>query len=149
MLDLLQALRFTIDRKKSRLLDPNQLFSHFTFLGFSINSLTMLFSLPEKKILTLQNKLNVNRCCATPPPSARKVASLIKKLEVARPAIWQAPLTDRSLQIKLIKYLKASHRNYETSVHLNSNTQTEPLRRWFQKLTTLDGIVINSFDSDL
>ena len=67
MLDLLQGLRFTIDRKKSRLLDPNRSFSHFTFLGVSINSLTMLFSLPEKKILTSQNKLNVNRCCATPP----------------------------------------------------------------------------------
>ena len=84
-----------------------------------------------------------------PTPSARKVASLIKTLEVARPAIWQAPISDRPLQIKLIKYIKASHRNYETSVHLNSNTQTEPLRRWFQNLTTLDGIVINSFDSDL
>ena len=84
-----------------------------------------------------------------PTPSARKVASLINTLEVARPSIWQPPFPDRSLQINLIKYLKASHRNYETSVHLNSHTQTEPLRRWFQKLTPLDGIVINSFDSDL
>ena len=57
MLDLLQGLRFTIDRKKSRLLDPNQSLSHFTFLGVSIKSLTMLFSLPEKKILTPPHRL--------------------------------------------------------------------------------------------
>ena len=86
-LDLLQWLGFTINWEKS-LLVPTQ---SLTFLGLSIDSQTMSLSLPEKKILDIQNKCQSLICNLTTP--ARAVASLIGTLEAARPAIWQAPPT--------------------------------------------------------
>ena len=71
-----------------------------TFLGLSIDLRTMSLSLPEKKILNIQSKCQ--RLIRNPFSSAREVASLIGTLESARPAIWQAPLRYRGLQIQLI-----------------------------------------------
>ena len=113
-LDLLQWLGFTINWEKSVLVPTQSL----TFLGLSIDSQTMLLSLPERKVLNIQNRCQSLIC--NPTPSAREVASLIGTLEAARPAIWQAPLHYRQLQIELIKSLQASRDNYETLMSLNS-----------------------------
>ena len=100
----------------------------------------MSLSLPEKKILNIQNKCQTLIC--NPTPSVRKVASLIGTLEAARPAIWQAPLHYRQLQIQLIKSLQASQDNYETLMSLNSNAHTE-LQWWLQNTATVNGSTIN------
>ena len=135
-LDLLQWLGFTINWEKS-LLVPNQ---SLTFLGLSIDSQTMSFSLPEKKILDIQNKCQ--SLIRNPTTPARAVASLIGTLEAARRAIWQAPLHYRQLQIQLIKSLQASRDNYETLMSLNSNARTE-LQWWLHNITTVNGSTIN------
>ena len=111
-----------------------------TFLGLSIDSQTMSLSLPEKKILDIQNKCQ--SLIRNPTTSARAVASLIGTLEAARPAIWQAPLHYRQLQIQLIKSLRASRDNYETLMSLNSNARTE-LQWWLHNITTVNGSTIN------
>ena len=80
-LDLLQWLGFTINWEKSALAPTQSL----TFPGLSIDSQTMLLSLPEKKILNIKNKCKSLIC--NPTPSAREVGTL----EAACPAIWQAP----------------------------------------------------------
>ena len=134
-LDLLQWLGFTINWEKS-LLVPTQ---SLTFLGLSIDSQTMSLSLPEKKVLDIQNKCQ--SLIRNPTTSARAVASLIGTLEAARPAIWQAPLHYRQLQIQLIKSLQASWDNYETLMSLN-NAGTE-LQWWLHNITPVNGSTIN------
>ena len=135
-LDLLQWLGFTINWEKS-LLVPTQ---SLTFLGLSIDSQTMSLSLPEKKVLDIQNKCQ--SLISNPTTSARAVASLIGTLEAARPAIWQAPLHYRQLQIQLIKSLQASWDNDETLMSLNSNARTE-LQWWLHNITPVNGSTIN------
>ena len=141
-LTLLQRLGFTINWEKS-ILEPTQ---SLTFLGLVIDSQTMSLTLPEKKILNIQNKCQ--RLLLNPTPSAREVASLIGTLEAARPAIWQAPLHYRYLQIQLIKSLQISQDNYETLMSLNSNAQAE-LRWWHQNVVTVNGSTINPSPPDL
>ena len=135
-LDLLQWLGFTINWEKSVLVPTQSL----TFLGLSIDSQTMLLSLPERKVLNIQNRCQSLIC--NPTPSAREVASLIGTLEAARPAIWQAPLHYRQLQIELIKSLQASRDNYETLMSINSTAHTE-LQWWLQNIAIVNGSTIN------
>ena len=97
----------------------------------------MSLSLPEKKILDIQNKCQ--SLIRNPTTSARTVASLIGTLEVAHPAIWQAPLHYSQLQIQLIKSLQAS---WEILVSLNINAPTK-LQWWLHNIATVKGNTIN------
>ena len=119
------------------LLVPTQ---SLTFLGLSIDSQTMSLSLPEKKILDIQNKCQSLIC--NPTTSARTVARLIGTLEVAHPATWQAPLHYSQLQIQLIKSLQASRDNYEILVSLNSNAHFK-LQWWLHNIATVKGNTVN------
>lgn len=67
-LTLLQQLGFTINWEKS-ILEPTQ---SLTFLGLSIDSQTMSLSLPEGKILNIQNKCQ--HLLLNPTPSTCEVA---------------------------------------------------------------------------
>lgn len=77
-----------------------------------------------------------------PTPSACEVASLIRTLEAAHPAIWQAPLHCRLIQIQLKKSLQASRDNHKTLTSLNRNAHTG-LQRWLQNIATVNGSTIN------
>lgn len=99
---LLESLGFTVNREKSCVI-PTQV---ITYLGFVIDSTVETLSLPREKVVkvkSLCNKANV-----TPSMSARHIASLLGTLESCRPAIWQAPLHFRYLQIRLIQALHAN-----------------------------------------
>ena len=98
-LDPLPWLGFSIIREKSMLVPTQSL----TSLGLSIDWQSMSLSLPEKKIMIIQSKCQ--SLVPNPTSSAREIANLIGSLEAARPAIWQAPLHYRELQIQLIKSL--------------------------------------------
>ena len=117
-----------------------------TFLDLYINSLTMSLSLPEKKILDIQNKCqNIHSSFISSFP---KWQVSLGNLEAARPAIWQAPLHYRYLQIQLIKSPQASQHNYEACMSLNSNAQAE--RHWrYQNVPTVNGSPINPPAPDL
>jgi hypothetical protein len=73
-LELLQALGYTINWKKSNLL-PSQ---SITFLGFVINSDTLSLSLLKEKIQKLLHKSR--RALTNPTLTAREVASLLGTL---------------------------------------------------------------------
>ena len=135
-LDLLPWLDFTINWEKSMLVPTQSL----KFLGLSIDSQTISLSLPEKKIVNIQSKFQ--SLIRNLTSSARKVASLIGTFEAARPAIWQAPLHYRGLQIQLIKSQQASRDNYETLMSLNNNALTER-QWWLQNIATVNGSTIN------
>jgi len=136
-LTLLQRLGFTINWEKS-ILEPTQ---SLTFLGLSIDSQTMSLSL-----LNIQNKWQ--RLLLNPTLAPCKVASLRGTLEAARPAIWQAPLHYRYLQIQLVRSLQISQDNYETLMSLNSNAQAE-LQWWHQNVVTINSSAINPPPTDL
>lgn len=97
---LLQSLGFTINLKKS-LLIPTQV---ITFLGFQIDSLCMMISLPAEKaneIVDCCHRLLVSQSI-----TLRNLASSLGLLESSRPAIWRAPLHFRHLQSDLLRGLK-------------------------------------------
>ena len=74
-LDLLHWLGLTINWEESILVSSQTL----AFLGLCINSLALSLSVPEKKILNIQNKCH--QILSNHTPSAREVASLIGKLD--------------------------------------------------------------------
>ena len=119
---------------------PHSVFDISQSLGLSIDSQAMSLSLPEKKFLDIQNKCQ--SLIRNPTTSARTVASLIETLEVAHPAIWQAPLHYSQLQIQLIKSLQAFRDNYEILVSLNSNAHTKH-QWWLHNIATVKGNTIN------
>ena len=123
----------------------------------------MSLSLPEGKILKLREKCQ--KTVASPNLSAREVASLLGTLESTRPAIWQAPLHFRYLQIQLIKalyrqyydnnclvlsclVLHASQQNYDTILSLNSSAQAE-LQWWLTNVGKENSSPINPPAPDL
>ena len=96
----------------------------------------MSLSLPEKKILDIQNKCQ--SLISNLTTSARTVAGLIGTLEVAHPAIWPAPLHYSQLQIQLIKSLQASWDNYA-----HTNYAHTKLQWWLHIIATVKGNTIN------
>ena len=97
--NLLKALGFIINLDKS-VLTPTQV---ITFLGFAINSITMRFTLPSKKVqklLTLCRQIRSNSTVLL-----RTLAQLVGLLESYRLAMWQAPLHFRYLEALLIRGL--------------------------------------------
>ena len=107
-MNLLESLGFIINKEKS-VLTPTRI---ITFLGFTINSITMLFILPSEKVqklLTLCRQIRSGSKVLL-----RILAQLLGLLESYRQAVWKAPLHFRYLQALLIKGLNQSNHNYET-----------------------------------
>ena len=104
LVTLLQSLGFIVNFKKSSLI-PSQV---ITFLGFKIDSTSMMLSLPGEKVNKI---LDCCHCLLAPQKiTLRNLASLIGLLESSRPAIWRAPLHFRHLQCNLIWGLQMNRR---------------------------------------
>ena len=130
---LLQSLGFTINVKKS-LLIPTQA---ITFLGFQIDSVCMMISLPAEKankILDCCRQLLVSQSI-----TLRNLASfLIGLLESSRPAIWRAPLHFRHLQSDLIRGLQMNQEFYDALITLSSSARVE-LAWWLKHTLNTNG----------
>ena len=110
--NLLMSLGFTIHTEKS-ISVPTKVIN---FLGFTIDSNTMLISLPAEK-----TKKTVTLCrhmLTTKQVSIRTLAQLLGVLESHRAAVWRAPLHFRQLQSQLISGLLSSNHCYDTIIHL-------------------------------
>ena len=124
-------------------LTPTQV---ITFLGFTINSITMRFTLPSEKVqklLTLCRQLR-----SSSKVLLRTLAQLLGLLESYRLAVWQAPLHFRYLQALLIRGLNQINHNYEAPVSLSSQSLGE-INWWLQNLETVNGSPIITPSSDL
>ena len=129
-MDLLESLGFVINKEKS-ILTPSRL---ITFLGFTINSMRMLFTLPQEKVqklLTLCRQIRSGL-----EVLLRTLAQLL--LESYRPAVWKAPLHFRHVQALLIRGLAESNHNYTTQVPLTLQAKGE-LTWWLQNLAKVNG----------
>ena len=91
MIHLLENLGFVVNMEKS-ILFPSQ---EVEFLGVLVSSIHMSFSLPESKVLNLQNECR--RLLSSKTASQSDLAHLIGKM-IAKAAVFQAPLHYRALQ---------------------------------------------------
>ena len=139
--NLLKALGFIINLDKS-VLTPTQV---ITFLGFTINSITMRFTLPSEKV---QKLLTLCRQIRSNSTVLRTLAQLLGLLESCHLAVWQAPLHSRYLQALLIRGLNQMNHNYEAPVSLCSESLGE-INWWLQSLETVNGNPIITPSSDL
>ena len=129
---LLQSLGFTINLKKS-LLVPTQV---ITFLGFQVDSMCMMISLPAdkaNKILDCCRRLLVSQSI-----TLRNLASFLGLLESSRPAIWRAPLHFRHLQSDLIRGLQMNQESYDAVIALSPSARVE-LAWWLKHTLNVNG----------
>ena len=78
------------------------------------------------------------KATVTPTMSARQIASLLGTLESCRPAIWQAPLHFRYLQIRMIQALHVNNQNFDVFITLDHNS-LEELRWWVSNINFVNG----------
>ena len=132
LITLLQSLGFIINFKKSSL-TPSQV---ITFLGFKIDSTSMMLSLPAEKI----NKILdcAHRLLAPQRITLRNLASLIGLLETSRPANWRAPLHFRHLQCDLIWGLQMNRESYDALITLSTSARGE-LAWWLENTRSTNG----------
>ena len=124
---LLHSLGFTINLQKS-LLIPTQV---ITFLGFKIDSMCMMISLPTEKA----NKILF---LASASITLRNLAGLIGLLESERPAIWRAPLHFCHLQSDLIRGLQMNQESYDAWIVLSPSTRID-LAWWLKHILSAKG----------
>ena len=140
--NLLKALGFIINLDKS-VLTPTQV---TTFLGFTINSISMRFTLPSEKVQKLLTLCRQIR--SSSKVLLQTLAQLLGLLESYRLAVWQTPLHFRYLQALLIRGLNQMNHNYEAPVSLCSQSLGE-INWWLQNLETVNGSPIITPSSDL
>ena len=142
LVTLLQSLGFTVNLKKSSL-TPTQM---ITFLGFSIDSRSMMIVLPVTKVQ------KILECCqkltASQNVTLRSVASLIGLLESCRPAIWRTPLHFRHLQMDLIRGLQMNRECYDSQITLSQGAQKE-LDWWLENTPSVNGSPVHLPPRDL
>ena len=91
-MSLLESSGFIINKEKS-IFTPTQI---ITFLGFTINSITMQLTLPQDKVRSVRS--HCHQMLSRPKVSLRSIAQILGLLESYRPAIWRDPLHMRRLQ---------------------------------------------------
>ena len=69
---------------------------------------------------------------------ARQIASVLGTLESCRPAIWQAPLHFRYLQIRMIQALHLSNQNFDVTITLDHDS-LEELHWWVSNINSVNG----------
>ena len=128
---LLESLGFTVNLEKSCLI-PTQI---ITFLGFVINSTVEALSLPQEKVVKVTSLCMKAKVTRTMP--ARQIASVLGTLESCHPAIWQAPLHFRHLQIRMIQALHASSQNFDVIITLDHDSLGE-LHWWVSNINSVN-----------
>ena len=124
---LLQRLGFTIHCDKSQL-EPSTI---AIFLGFVINSVTMLVTLTEEK----KTKLTalIEKLLSKRTSTIRLVASVIGKFVSSLPASLYGALYYRTLEIEKNQALKNNRGNYEAKMELTESAREE-LNWWLSNI---------------
>ena len=129
---LLESLGFTVNLEKSCLI-PTKI---ITFLGFVIDSNVEALSLSQEKVVRVKSLCLKAKVSRTMP--ARQIASVLGTLESCRPAIWQAPVHFRYLQIRMIQALHASNQNFDVLITLDHDC-LEELQWWVSNIDYVNG----------
>lgn len=121
--NLLSSLGFTINEDKSQLA-PTQCIE---FLGFIIDSRTMLVTLPKRKIVNIQQSGQELLCKGS--LNIRRVASFIGLLVSSFPAVKFGPLYYRQLELAKCHALRLHNGNFSASMIL-SDAALDEVRWW-------------------
>ena len=105
LMKLLQDLGFLVNMNKS-VLTPTQ---RIIFLGFLIDSVNMTISLPEEKQLAIIQK--ANSLLGQNLVSIRNLCQFVGMCSATRPALRQAPLFYRKIQLSINKVLSKAGLN--------------------------------------
>ena len=128
---LLQMLGFKINWEKSKLKPVHNI----SFLGFEINSATMLFKLPEEKVQKIKN--DCKRVRKRETISVRELSQLIGTLISTMQAVIPAKLHCRLMQMSQINGL-LENQHYEALVPISVGVKTE-LSWWINQLELSNG----------
>ena len=141
LLLLLTQLGFAINWKKSSLI-PTQ---NMEFLGFTIQSVQMLISLPQDKVERIIAKCQ--KLISDRVVKVRNLAEIVGLLTSSMRAILPAPLHYRRLQMAQAKGL-VHGQSYETKLTLPPETISE-LRWWIENIRDWNGRAIITPSPDL
>jgi hypothetical protein len=139
---IFQMLGLIINWKKSCLIPQQQM----EFLGFQVNSRSMMLTLPQDKILDIQKRCS--EMLKRETSSVRHLAKLIGKLTASAQAVLSAPLNYRRLQMQKSRALLKGHQCYEATVTLTVDCKKE-LRWWVEELQVCNGKAILKPQPDL
>ena len=130
-LELIIALGFIINTKKS-VTDPAQ---EIEFLGFVLNSVDMIISLPQRKLKSLRSL--AKRLRDQGSGTARQIAQLLGMMVAAHPAILPAPLHYRSLERAKSRTVRTGH-SYESLIQVDHVMAME-LQWWIDSASHHNG----------
>ena len=105
------------------------------FLGFNLDSKTMMISLPSQKLTSLVK--SVWRLADETQTPLREIAQVLRTMVVAHPAILPAPLYYRQLEWTKTFYLNRGH-SYDDTVPISEDIQSN-LRWWIQEVNSYNG----------
>lgn len=139
---LLESLSFVISEEKSEE-DPSQVME---YIGLNINTLTMTFSLPEKKAS------DIKRCCQSAlkkrAVTLREMALLLGNFNWAAAAVDFAQSHFRGFQAFYILNLRSAGGDLGLNVELDRESMAD-LRWWSSEAVFLAGSSIHSSPSVL
>ena len=129
--NLLTSLGFILNRDKS-VTSPSQ---QIEFLGFNLDSKTMMISLPSQKLTSLVK--SVRQLADGTQTPLREIAQVLGTMVAAHPAILPAPLYYRQLEWTKTFYLNRGH-SYDDTVPISEDIQSD-LRWWIQEASSYNG----------
>ena len=131
LMKLLQDLGFLVNMNKS-VLPPTQ---RIIFLGFLIDSVNMTISLPEEKQLAIIQK--TSSLLGQNLVSIRNLCQFVGMCSATRPALRQAPLFYRQIQLSINKVLNKAGPNkklcYNQKIQLNFQVR-QNLQWWAEEM---------------
>ena len=139
---LLETLGFRINYKKSILLPSQEL----QFLGVTVNSKTMTFSIPKEKLQKL--KQTCRETLNSSKLSVRDLTQVMGRLRATAIAFSPAPLQLRSIQNLVKVSLRRGNNSYQTNLKLNKESRQE-LQWWLQNLNNHNGKPMSLAPPDL
>ena len=129
--DLLQDLGYMISEEKS-VITPTHVID---YLGFTINSVTMMVTMTEKK--TQKVKKCVQKIMSRDNCSIRELAAIIGTLQATSPACDLASLFTKSMENCKIEELSKNEYNYDAEMRIPENVR-EDLRWWMHNLDKIE-----------
>ena len=129
------------NQKKSQLLPVQKI----EFLGLLIDSRAMTLSLPEEKVLDIQNRCT--QLISNPQTLVIELTRLIGKLSFTAQAVLPGRLQHRYLQLQQIEALRLTQ-SYQSKVVLNLQS-LEELQWWKENLSLQNGRPLKIGQADL
>lgn len=135
--ELFTELGFIVHPNKS-VTTPTQ---ELKFLGFILNSRTMLISLTQERVLSLREA--ITNLLAMKHPTIRNLAKVIGKLVAAFPGCMYGPLHYRSMEHEKSIALHKAKGDFDAPIQLSDQVKIE-LDWWVQNIATANNPIVHA-----